>query len=32
VDTHGRRFRDYVIWLRLPNAGAAHVNEVKART
>jgi serine/threonine-protein kinase len=32
VDTHGRRFRDYVIWLLLPNAGAAHVNEVKART
>jgi eukaryotic-like serine/threonine-protein kinase len=30
VDTHGKRFRYYVLWLRVPGSGAVHVNEVRA--
>jgi serine/threonine-protein kinase len=31
VNTHGTRYRYYLVWLQLPNAGVAHVNEVTAR-
>jgi eukaryotic-like serine/threonine-protein kinase len=30
VDTGGKRYRYYLIWMQLPNAGVAHVNEVTA--
>ena len=32
VDTDGKGYRYYEIWLQLPNGGRAHVNEVTART
>jgi len=32
VDTHGKDYRYYEVWLQLPNGGRAHVNEVTART
>jgi hypothetical protein len=31
VDTHGRSYRYYLVWLRLPDGGVAHVSEVTAR-
>lgn len=31
VDTRDRSYRYYVVWIRLPNAGVAHVNDVSAR-
>jgi serine/threonine-protein kinase len=32
VDTHGKAYQYYEVWLQLPNGGRAHVNEVTART
>jgi hypothetical protein len=32
VDTHGKTYRYYEVWLQLPNGGHAHINEVTART
>ena len=33
VDTHGRKYRYYLVWLRLPDAGGqAQISEVTART
>jgi serine/threonine-protein kinase len=32
VDTDGKDYRYYEVWLQLPNGGRAHVNEVTART
>jgi eukaryotic-like serine/threonine-protein kinase len=32
VDTGGKDYRYYEIWLQLPNGGKAHINEVTART
>jgi hypothetical protein len=31
VDTRGKRYRYYLIWMQLPNAGVAHVNEVTGK-
>jgi hypothetical protein len=31
VDTRGKSYRYYLIWLRLPSGGVAHVNDVTAR-
>jgi hypothetical protein len=30
LDTKDKAYRYYLVWLRLPDGGAAHVNEVKA--
>jgi serine/threonine-protein kinase len=30
LDTKDQEYRYYLVWLRLPDGGAAHVNEVKA--
>jgi hypothetical protein len=32
VDTNGRDYRYYQVWLQLPDGGRAHINEVTART
>ena len=32
VDTKGKDYRYYEVWLQLPNGGRAHINEVTART
>jgi serine/threonine-protein kinase len=32
IDTEGKRYRYYEVWLQLPDGGRAHVNEVTART
>jgi serine/threonine-protein kinase len=32
LDTGGKDYRYYEIWLQLPNGGKAHINEVTART
>jgi eukaryotic-like serine/threonine-protein kinase len=32
VNTKGKEYRYYLIWLRLPDGGVAHINEVTART
>jgi eukaryotic-like serine/threonine-protein kinase len=33
VDTHGRKYRYYVVWLRLPSSGGqARISEVRAKT
>jgi predicted Ser/Thr protein kinase len=32
VDTGGKDYRYYEVWLQLPNGGRAHINEVTART
>ncbi len=32
VDTNGKDYRYYEVWLQLPNGGRAHINEVSART
>jgi hypothetical protein len=33
VNTHGKDFSYYLIWLKLPRTGGqAHINEVTART
>jgi hypothetical protein len=32
VDTNGKKYRYYEVWLQLPNGGRAHINEVTART
>ena len=29
LDTDDRAFRYYLLWLRLPDGGVAHVNEVR---
>jgi hypothetical protein len=30
LDTKDKAYRYYLIWLRLPEGGAAHVNEVRS--
>jgi hypothetical protein len=32
IDTNGKNYRYYEVWLQLPNGGRAHINEVTART
>jgi eukaryotic-like serine/threonine-protein kinase len=32
VDTDGKEYRYYEVWLQLPDGGRAHINEVTART
>ena len=32
VDTRGKDYRYYEVWLQLPDGGRAHINEVTART
>ena len=32
VDTHGKKYQYYEVWLQLPNGGRAHINEVTAKT
>jgi hypothetical protein len=32
VDTNGKDYRYYEVWLQLPDGGRAHVNEVTAKT
>ena len=33
VDTHGKKYRYYVVWLRLPSSGGqARISEVTAKT
>jgi hypothetical protein len=32
VDTQGKEYRYYEVWLQLPDGGRAHINEVTART
>ena len=32
VDTGGKDYRYYEVWLQLPNGGSAHINEVTAKT
>ena len=32
VDTGGKDYRYYEVWLQLPNGGRAHINEVTAKT
>jgi serine/threonine-protein kinase len=32
VDTGGKDYRYYEVWLQLPDGGVAHINEVTART
>jgi eukaryotic-like serine/threonine-protein kinase len=32
VNTNGKRYRFYEVWLQLPNGGRARINEVRAKT
>ncbi|MEK6274401.1 MAG: protein kinase [Actinomycetota bacterium] len=32
IDTDGKSYRFYEVWLQLPNGGRAHINEVTAKT
>jgi hypothetical protein len=32
IDTNGTDYRYYEVWLRLPDGGVAHINEVTAKT
>jgi serine/threonine protein kinase len=32
IDTNGKDYQYYEVWLQLPNGGRAHVNEVTAKT
>ena len=33
IDTHGKKYRYYMVWLRLPgHGGQAQISEVRART
>ena len=32
IDTGGKDYRYYEVWLQLPGGGRAHINEVTART
>jgi len=32
LDTDGKDYRYYEVWLQLPDGGVAHINEVTAKT